>query len=308
LIKEKNMRCVICDKKLNKRQERGKTKTCSRSCANKNRYKDVQNDFVCKGCGKKYTRKAKGKSGKSYCSQECGRKCNKGKTFSDKHKKAIAESNTVKNIIVYGVFECDKCGRVFDSNTSIRAHKSSCGQNHKKIEGRCKKCGKKIKGKVSLANHELRCQSEKWNVHMTKMRRKLDDMISSGDIVLNYNTDIELEFKKELERKNIKYIQQYRIKEEGHMYDFYLPKINVIVELDGDYWHGNKNTYSELSDAQKRQFEIDKVLTQKALDGGFLILRFWGSDIKTKLRECMEEVFNYGKSKKHRTNRISRSI
>jgi hypothetical protein len=37
-------------------------------------------------------------------------------------------------------------------------------------------------------------------------------------------------------------------------------------------------------------------------------MRFWGSDIKTKLRECMEEVVNYGKSKKHRTNRISRSI
>ena len=28
-------------------------------------------------------------------------------------------------------------------------------------------------------------------------------------------------------------------------FDFYIPKSNIIIEVDGDYWHGNMEIYEE---------------------------------------------------------------
>lgn len=42
-----------------------------------------------------------------------------------------------------------------------------------------------------------------------------------------------------LESNNIKYIFQYRLDNSEclHFYDFYLPELNAILEMDGVYWH-----------------------------------------------------------------------
>jgi very-short-patch-repair endonuclease len=48
-------------------------------------------------------------------------------------------------------------------------------------------------------------------------------------------TNIELRFLNYLEMHDIKYQYQYFL--HGKYYDFYLPDFNMLVEVDGEYWH-----------------------------------------------------------------------
>ena len=43
----------------------------------------------------------------------------------------------------------------------------------------------------------------------------------------------------------VKYIRQYEAKEIGRFYDFFCPDANVIIEVDGDYYHSYGLTYEQ---------------------------------------------------------------
>ena len=57
-------------------------------------------------------------------------------------------------------------------------------------------------------------------------------------------TDIELIVKKYLDEHKIKYEFQYNL--DNLFYpDFYFPQFNMIIEVQGDYWHGNPKIYKD---------------------------------------------------------------
>ena len=74
-------------------------------------------------------------------------------------------------------------------------------------------------------------------------------------------------------------VHKFKIEGITHEYDFFVPSKNVIIEFDGDYWHGNKKLY-ELSSRMKRQYQIDKVWNEKAIAAGYRIIRVWASESK----------------------------
>lgn len=56
------------------------------------------------------------------------------------------------------------------------------------------------------------------------------------------NTDIEIKFKEYIVQLGINYEQQYILNTEvgSWLFDFYLPSTNMLVEIDGEYWHSSK--------------------------------------------------------------------
>lgn len=81
-------------------------------------------------------------------------------------------------------------------------------------------------------------------------------------------------------KDNIEFTFQYFISAESrHSYDFKIKNINLIIEVDGDYWHGGPGCkiwcdhieYNRTNDIMK---------TQVALDRGITVIRFWGSEIE----------------------------
>jgi len=68
---------------------------------------------------------------------------------------------------------------------------------------------------------------------------KLKNKIPGG----SKNTKIELKVKEIFEKNNINYVHQYD-KIKSYYVDFYLPDINLVFEVDGDYWHANPSKYS----------------------------------------------------------------
>ena len=65
---------------------------------------------------------------------------------------------------------------------------------------------------------------------------------------------------------------------------------NILIEIDGDYWHGNKNIFNEISEFQKSVQENDKIKEKFAIKNGYEIVRFWGSDVKNKKEEVINKI------------------
>lgn len=83
-----------------------------------------------------------------------------------------------------------------------------------------------------------------------------------------------------LDKHNIQYTFQYFLRDGNKCksYDFYIHNTNILLEIDGDYWHGKdtaKNKFKGYLEVQ----ENDKVKTELAETKGFKVIRFWESDI-----------------------------
>jgi very-short-patch-repair endonuclease len=89
-----------------------------------------------------------------------------------------------------------------------------------------------------------------------------------------YGTKPELHFKRWLEDNNIRYTEQYRKVGNGHPYDFFLNGRNLIVEIDGNYWHSKKD-----------QRIKDKRYAQDAIDKGYDIIRINTKDVDYKVSD-----------------------
>ena len=118
----------------------------------------------------------------------------------------------------------------------------------------------------------------------------------------NKNTKIELKIAQLLLENNIKFETQYEIYYKDwrlKAYYFYLKDFNLLIEADGDYWHGNLNKYNEidLDEIQKASKENDIFKNNLAKDMGYNIIRFWETDINKKnfVYKLFNEIKKYGK-------------
>ena len=88
----------------------------------------------------------------------------------------------------------------------------------------------------------------------------------------------------------VKYVRQFEAKEIGRFYDFFCPDANVIIEVDGDYYHSYGLTYEEKNPMQKHNQWVDKVKDEWALSHGIPILRIWENDIHDNPEKVMKTL------------------
>ena len=102
----------------------------------------------------------------------------------------------------------------------------------------------------------------------------------------------EREFKKLMKELKITIIPQKIVM--GKIFDFYEPKTNTLFEIDGNYFHGDKNIYEELSPMQKRNVKNDAYKNVIAKGLGYNIERVWESDLKknyNEVKDRMKKIF-----------------
>ncbi len=85
-----------------------------------------------------------------------------------------------------------------------------------------------------------------------------------------------------LEKNNIEYISQHPMYDR-FVVDFYLPKLDIIIEVLGDYWHGHPDTYGEnkkpLTDKQKINKKKDNFKESFLKENGHTVYMIWERDI-----------------------------
>lgn len=93
------------------------------------------------------------------------------------------------------------------------------------------------------------------------------------------HTDIEMLFMGWCNERGFEYAHQHRIKGVRHVYDFLLPCANLIVEVDGDYWHSKpEQTIKDTSN----QFLAET--------RGYKVIRFLRSEIKSTKSACFDRL------------------
>ena len=110
------------------------------------------------------------------------------------------------------------------------------------------------------------------------------------------DTKPELKMEEILIFLHIPYEKQYRVG--NHVADFHILNSPFLVEVDGDYWHGNPKKFSSFNKIQLGQKERDVKNEQLAKEKGFVVLRFWEDDILRNIDEVknkLMEAFDYGK-------------
>ena len=131
-----------------------------------------------------------------------------------------------------------------------------------------------------------------------KNKKSIDDKKKKKDVVRKtkhhhpqYGTSkLEEDFAHNfLDKLGVKYVYQFEAKDNGRFFDFYLNEEHLIIEVDGDFWHGNPDKYDkeELRGHQKRAQRVDEHKTKWALLHGIPILRFWESDIRKNPKKVM---------------------
>lgn len=98
----------------------------------------------------------------------------------------------------------------------------------------------------------------------------------------------EREFKKLLKELKVPFEVQKIVG--NKIFDFYIPKANLLFEVDGDYWHGNKEKFPELNGLQKKAIRNDAFKDMLATGLGYSIERVWESELKNDYEKVKKRL------------------
>lgn len=103
---------------------------------------------------------------------------------------------------------------------------------------------------------------------------------------------IEKKFKIILESCNIQFYEQFYIRETKSLYDFKIKGKNILVEVDGDFWHCNPNTKFKkpTTEHQSKNLIKDGIKNEWCVNNNYKLLRFWESDINNRPEWVKEEI------------------
>ena len=115
------------------------------------------------------------------------------------------------------------------------------------------------------------------------------------------DTKPEVMLRKALWHRGIRYRKNYR-RLPGTP-DIVLTRQKIAIFVDGDFWHarGHQDNPGEQVRSNKeywtrhlgRNVERDKEVIDELTEEGWLVLRFWESDIKNDLAGCVREIEEY---------------
>lgn len=100
----------------------------------------------------------------------------------------------------------------------------------------------------------------------------------------NKETKIETIFKQLLTSMDIEYEFQYRFG--GYLFDFFIPSDNLLIEVDGDFYHSNPLYYEEPKFETQLLVRANDIKKNKvAKDSNMKLLRFWETDINDNIEQ-----------------------
>lgn len=111
------------------------------------------------------------------------------------------------------------------------------------------------------------------------------------------DTTIEMMLRKKLWEKGYRYRKNYN-KLAGKP-DIVFPKYKIAIFCDSTFWHGYNWEEKKKRIGTNREYwirkiegniERDKRINQDLIADGWIVLRFWETDIKKNLDECVAKI------------------
>jgi very-short-patch-repair endonuclease len=103
----------------------------------------------------------------------------------------------------------------------------------------------------------------------------------------SYHTSkLEEKFKIILDILDINYQHFFFADKIKKIFDFYLPDHNILIEVDGNFYHCNPKFYNTpVCKTQEINIKNDKIKNEWALNNGYKLLRFWEDDINNNIKQ-----------------------
>lgn len=104
------------------------------------------------------------------------------------------------------------------------------------------------------------------------------------------------------EIKKLGYNVEHSLRIETKICDIYIPKLNLIIEYNGDYWHCNPKKYNEdyyhqvKGKTAKELWEYDKNKIDLIIKNGYNLEIVWESDLKSNPNLIKKIIKNYDRS------------
>lgn len=114
------------------------------------------------------------------------------------------------------------------------------------------------------------------------------------------NTKPEIILRKALWHKGVRYRKNY--KGLPGKPDIVITRCKIAIFVDGDFWHGKNMTAIDNQIQSNRSYWLPKIRRNKERDAevndalteqGWIVLRFWESDIKKQLESCIAKILEY---------------
>lgn len=120
-----------------------------------------------------------------------------------------------------------------------------------------------------------------------------------------YKSPNEKIVEKILNELNIEYVFQKRIdykKNKFYIVDFIINGTNIILEAQGDYWHGNPITHPNPSKTQLEKIANDKKRKSILEDMGYKVIYLWEYDLINNYEQCKNIIKSFASSIKNSVN------
>lgn len=256
-------KCIVCGKDFIVSKSGVNINCCSKKCA----YESMKTYQKCEYCEGVFYNKGNNKRRK-YCSKECSSK---------------ARDSKIEAI-------CDNCGKKFlrakrellnRKNVFCSLECANKFQGRNKITFKCVECGSSFRlskstvdsRKYNIKYCSLKCRNKSWEQDGYSL---LLDMCKKQQLLRP--SKLELYGYSILDELGVDYIKQYKIKDK-FMVDIFIPSKNLIIQLDGDYWHGNTKKFQKLNNQQIKQIKKDKSQDAYLKKCGYEVIRIWENEL-----------------------------
>lgn len=255
--------------------------------------------YICNRCSKEFVGKQINHKYK-FCSHSCVRK---GTKFSNNHKRRIGEANKGKH-------RSEETRRKMSLVKKNIPNKKNQGENNGMYKGGYRILGEKngMFGKTPwnkglTKNNDkriLKCSLKKigkniwlnkkhpfFGKHHSEVTKERLRTLRLSQIILRKDTSIEIKLQEQLKKLGLFFITHKSILNITQPDIFIEP--NICIFVDGCWWHGceqcfNRNKFPNW--ILTRQI-IDKSITTKLRESGYVVLRFWEHEINNDIEKCM---------------------
>lgn len=166
---------------------------------------------------------------------------------------------------------------------------------------------KEVKLKKSKTSLEHYGVDNIWKTkdYYEKHSHKRFETMSKNNI---FDSNLEKRVLNMLEELNLSFIRQFRFKGYNHPYDFKFNDSNIILEVNGNYWHANPNFYKandivplpKNKIEAKKIWERDKKYIDYAIKKGYFVIIIWedkinllnDSELKKYIVELIKNIKN----------------
>jgi DNA mismatch endonuclease (patch repair protein) len=120
--------------------------------------------------------------------------------------------------------------------------------------------------------------------------------------IRSQNTSAEVLLRKKLWKNGVRFRKNY--KSLPGKPDIVITKNKLVIFIDGEFWHGYNWEIKKRKLIANREFWVpkiernmqrDRINNEKLSEMGFKVLRFWESDIKKRLENCIDKILSYCK-------------